>query len=86
VVAVIGVVVSLAAWCFLEAIYQIRRELYTHLPSALGYQHGPPKWSSLPILAAGALIEALAITRLPGDGGHIPATALSTGACMFTPS
>ena len=79
VVAVIGVVVSIAAWCFLEAIYQIQQELYVHLPHAVGYQNGPPKWWSLPVLAVGALIVALAITRLPGDGGHVPAKGLSTG-------
>ena len=79
VVAVIGVVVSIAAWCFLEGIYQIQQELYVHLPHAVGYQNGPPKWWSLPVLAVGALLVALAITRLPGDGGHIPARGLSTG-------
>ena len=79
VVAVIGVVVSIAAWCLLEAIYQIQQELYVHLPHAVGYQNGPPKWWPLPVLAVGALIVALAITRLPGDGGHIPARGLSTG-------
>ena len=78
-VAVIGVLVSLAAWCFLEGIHQIQQELYTHLPHAFGYQHGPPKWWSLPILAIGALIVALSITRLPGKGGHIPAEGLSAG-------
>jgi H+/Cl- antiporter ClcA len=78
-VAVIGVIVSLAAWGFLEAIYQIQRELYTHLPHALGYNNGPPKWWPLPILAIGALIVAAAITRLPGNGGHIPADGLATG-------
>ena len=79
VVAIIGVIVSLAAWCFLEGIFQIQRELYTHLPNALGYQHGPPKWWPLPVLAIGALIVGLAITRLPGNGGHIPAEGLSAG-------
>ena len=79
VVAVIGVVVSIAAWCLLEAIFQIQQELYVHLPHAVGYQNGPPKWWSLPVLAVGALIVALAITRLPGDGGHIPAKGLSAG-------
>ena len=79
VVAVIGVVVSIAAWCFLEAIFQIQQELYVHLPHAVGYQNGPPKWWSLPVLAVGALIVAVAITRLPGDGGHIPAKGLSAG-------
>ncbi|MBV9415185.1 MAG: chloride channel protein [Solirubrobacterales bacterium] len=79
VVAVIGVIVSLAAWCFLEAIYQIQQELYVHLPHAVGYQHGPPKWWALPVLALGGLMVALAITRLPGDGGHIPAKGLAMG-------
>jgi len=79
VVAVIGVVVSLAAWCFLEGIHQTQQELYTHLPHALGYDNGPPKWWPLPILAIGALITAVAIARLPGNGGHIPAEGLSAG-------
>ncbi len=79
VVAIIGVIVSIAAWCLLEAIFQIQQELYVHLPHAVGYQNGPPKWWSLPVLAVGALIVAVAITRLPGDGGHIPAKGLSTG-------
>ena len=79
VVAVIGVVVSIAAWLFLEATFQIQQELYVHLPHAVGYPNGPPKWWSLPVLAVGALLVALAITRLPGDGGHIPAKGLSAG-------
>jgi hypothetical protein len=79
VVAVIGVIVPLVAWCFLEGIHQLQQELYTHLPHAFGYQNGAPKWWPLPILAIGALIVALAITRLPGKGGHIPAEGLSAG-------
>ena len=79
VVAVVGVVVSIVAWAFLEAIFQIQQELYVHLPHAVGYQNGPPKWWSLPVLAVGGLIVALAITRFPGDGGHVPAKGLSAG-------
>ncbi|MGZ4191285.1 MAG: chloride channel protein [Solirubrobacteraceae bacterium] len=78
VVAIVGVIVSLAAWCFLEAIHQIQQELYTHLPHAVGYASAP-KWWPLPVLAIGALIVALAITRLPGNGGHIPADGLAVG-------
>jgi H+/Cl- antiporter ClcA len=77
--AIVGVLVSLAAWCFLELVYQIQQELYHHLPSALGYQHGPPRWWSLPILAIAGLITAFAIVRLPGEGGHIPAEGLKVG-------
>lgn len=78
-VAVVGVVVSLAAWCFLEGTYQVEQELYTHLPHALGYQHGPPKWWPLPVLAVGGLFVAFAIMLLPGNGGHIPAEGLAVG-------
>ena len=77
VVAVIGVLVSLAAWCFLEGIYQLQQELFTHLPHALGYQHGPPKWWYVLVLAVGSLLVALALWRLPGSDKHIPAKGLS---------
>ncbi len=83
--AVVGVLVSLAAWCFVELVYQMQRELYHHLPSALGYQHGPPVWWSLPILAIAGLITALAIVRLPGTGGHIPAEGLKVGGGQIRP-
>ena len=76
--AVIGVIVSLAAWCYLEGVFQIQQELFTHLPHALGYG-GPPLWWSLPVLGVGALIVAVAITLLPGEGGHVPAKGLGTG-------
>jgi H+/Cl- antiporter ClcA len=79
-VAVVGVVVSLATWCFLELVHQLQSELFTHLPHALGYEQGPPLWWSLPVLVIGALITALAIERLPGTGGHIPAEGLEAGA------
>ena len=78
-VAIVGVVVSVAAWGFLEATVQVQHELYTHIPHALGYQNGPPKWWPLPVLAVGGLFVALAITLLPGNGGHIPAEGLAVG-------
>jgi H+/Cl- antiporter ClcA len=78
-VAIIGVIVSLAAWCFLELIHQIQQELYTHLPHAFGYPNGPPEWWPLPILGIAGLLVALAISRLPGDGGHLPAKGLAAG-------
>lgn len=79
IVSVVGVVVSFATWGFLELIHQITQELYTHLPNALGYHHGPPVWWPLPILAIAGVVVALAITRLPGNGGHIPAMGLVAG-------
>jgi len=77
--AVVGLLVSLAAWCFLELVHQTQREVFHHLPSALGYSHGPPLWWSLPVLALAGLIVAFAIARLPGKGGHIPAEGLRVG-------
>jgi H+/Cl- antiporter ClcA len=79
IVAVVGVVVSFATWCYLELIYELDRELYTHLPHALGYHHGLPLWWPLPILGIAGVLVALAITRLPGNGGHIPAFGLAAG-------
>ena len=81
----VGLVVSVAAWCFLELIYQIQREVYHHLPSSLGYSHGPPLWWPVPVLAVAGLIVALAITRLPGDGGHVPADGLKVGGGPTAP-
>jgi H+/Cl- antiporter ClcA len=78
-VAVIGVVVSLAAWCFLELVHQLQQEVFTHLPHALGYPNGAPRWWPLVVLPIAALITALAIVKLPGRGGHIPSEGLATG-------
>jgi H+/Cl- antiporter ClcA len=77
-VAVVGVVVSLAAWCFLELIHQIQQEVFVHLPHAFGYST-EPRWWPLPVLPIAALITALAIEKLPGRGGHIPAEGLAAG-------
>jgi H+/Cl- antiporter ClcA len=76
--AIVGVVVSLAAWCFLELVHQIQQGVFVHLPSDMGYHSGTPWWS-LPVLAIAGLIVAFAIVRLPGKGGHIPANGLDTG-------
>lgn len=81
--AIVGVIVSLAAWCFLELVYQTQQELFTHLPHALGYSSGAPMWWYFPVLAVGALITALAIKALPGDGGHIPANGLQMGGLQL---
>ncbi len=86
VAAVTGVIVSLAAWCFLELINQIQRGVYVHLPSDLGYHHGPPLWWALPPLLLAGLIVAFAIERLPGEGGHVAAYGLSTEGGPTLPS
>jgi chloride channel protein, CIC family len=74
--AVVGVVVSLAAWGFLELVFHLQRWVYTNIPEDLGYD-SPPLWWSLPILALAGVVAAFAIVRLPGRGGHIPAEGLN---------
>ncbi len=78
-VSIIGLIVSVISWGYLELVYQIQQELFTHLPHAVGYPHGPPLWWYLPVLAIGGLIVAVAIKFLPGDGGHLPARGLAVG-------
>ncbi len=77
-VAIVGVITSLAAWCFLELVQQIQTGVFTDLPKDLGYEGGAPNWWYLVVLAIAGLITAAAITRLPGNGGHTPANGLST--------
>src|ERR1700716_1063592 len=76
--ALIGVVASLAAWCFLELIHQIQVGVYTDLPRDFGYDKAPDWWS-LPVLALAGVVTAFAVVRLPGNGGPLPANGLSGG-------
>jgi H+/Cl- antiporter ClcA len=71
--AVVGLVASLASWAFLEAIHQIEVGVY---------YDGAPIWWPVPVLAVAGVIVALAIDRLPGGGGHIPARGLSTAPTL----
>ena len=75
--AVIGVIASLAAWCFLELIFYMQRWVFTDIPKDLGFDQGPPLWWYLPVLAFAGVVAAFAIARLPGNGGHIPAEGLN---------
>src|SRR4051794_3353569 len=74
---VVGTIVSLAAWVFLELIHQVQVGVFDGLPKDLGYDNGAPWWWSLPICGLAGLLVALAIMRLPGFGGHVPAHGLS---------
>lgn len=76
--AVVGVVVSLAAWGFLELVHQIQVGVFDDLPGQLGFEDGAPLWWSVPVLGLAGLVVAFAIVRLPGRGGHVPAEGLKT--------
>ena len=79
VAAVVGLVVSLASWGFLEGVHQIQEAVFVDLPRDLGYENAPVWWP-LPVLALAGVIAAFAIERLPGHGGHSPAGGLATGS------
>ncbi len=74
--AVVGVIASLVAWCFLELIFYLQQWVFTDIPHDLGFDHGAPLWWYLPVLAFAGVVTAFAIARLPGNGGHVPAEGL----------
>ncbi len=76
--SIVGVVVSIAAWCFLEGTYQLQKLLFETVPGQLG-SGDPPFWYLLIVLGLAGLIVGLAIDRFPGRGGHVPADGLQTG-------
>jgi H+/Cl- antiporter ClcA len=65
----VGVPISAAAFFFLKLVDVLQKALY----------EGMPAWWPLPMLAAGGLLAALAITYLPGGGGHSPADGFKAG-------
>ncbi len=74
--AFVGIVASAAAFAFLELDHELKPWIYNDVPDALGFDT-PPDWWALPVLAIAGLLAALAIVRLPGTGGHIPANGLN---------
>ena len=77
--SVVGLVVSFASWAFLELTTQMQTWVFVDAPSALGFADGQPVWWPVPILFLAGLIVAFAITRLKGQGGHVPAHGLASG-------
>ncbi len=76
--SLIGVVISLACWAFLELIHAAETWVYTDLPKGLGFDTAP-WWWPIPVLAIAGLVIAFAIVRLPGHGGHEPSEGLKSG-------
>ncbi|WP_329482613.1 diacylglycerol kinase family protein [Kribbella sp. NBC_01484] len=77
VAALIGVVVSLVSWGYLELVHALQQWLYVDLPRNLGYDT-KPWWWPLPILTVAGFAIAFAVIRLPGHGGHEPSEGLRT--------
>ena len=82
--AAVGVLVSIASWGFLELVHAIQQWVYVDLPDDLGYD-SMPAWWPLPWLALAGLLTAVAVLRLPGGGGHVPADGLKTGGGVTDP-
>ncbi len=83
--AVTGLLVSFAAWGFLEATHQVQVYVFTTLPHDLGYHGEPPYWLYVAALALSGLLTGLAIQRLPGNGGHVAANGLAVGGSLPQP-
>ena len=77
--ALVGIVVSLVSWGFLESVHQIQRWIFTDLASALGFD-STPSWWGVPVCTIAGIPVAFAIAKLPGRGGHVPAHGLQPGA------
>ena len=76
--ALVGLLVSAASWCFLEGVHELQVWVYEDLPGEVGY-HAAPLWWPLPWVALAGLLTAIAVVRLPGHGGHVPAEGLKAG-------
>src|SRR4051795_4272920 len=77
--ALVGVPISAVAYFFLKLVNVLQKAVFTGLPQdVLGF-NSTPAWWPLPIVAIGGLLTALAITRLPGIGGHSPADGFHAG-------
>jgi H+/Cl- antiporter ClcA len=70
--AILGVPIAAGAYGFLKLVDYLQNEIFTHLPSGLGFHGEPLWWPLLPLALAGVLV-ALVIRYLPGKGGHSPA-------------
>ncbi len=76
--ALIGVPVSALAYGFLKLVDELQSAFFTSLPKDLGFDP-PPAWWPLPLLMIAGVVVAVAITRLPGTGGHSPADGFHAG-------
>jgi H+/Cl- antiporter ClcA len=79
--ALIGLPVSALAYGFLELVAELQSLLFDDLPGWLGFD-SPPTWWPIPLLAVSGLLTALAIVKLPGQGGHSPVDGLKAGGAL----
>src|SRR5690348_14866862 len=76
--AIIGLPIAVVSYFFLKAVSNVSEWIFTTLPKDL-FTDVPVWWPLVPLAIAGLLV-GLAITYLPGDGGHEPANGfVATG-------
>ena len=76
--ALIGVLVSAAAYFFLALVSRLQGWIFADLPRGLGF-HGEPLWWPVPPLVLAGVLVTLAIRYLPGTGGRSPADGFRAG-------
>ncbi|MGB3438415.1 MAG: chloride channel protein [Actinophytocola sp.] len=74
--ALLGIPLSIVVFGFLTAVHELEHLVWHTLPASLGFEELPAWWPVMTLGVAGVLV-ALAVTRLPGRGGHVPATGLT---------
>lgn len=75
VAALLGIPLSLVVFGFMTAVHELEHLVWHTLPVSLGFEELPAWWPIASLGVAGVLV-ALAVTRLPGRGGHVPAMGL----------
>ena len=68
----------------LKLVHQIQHGVFMGNPNDMGY-HSAPWWWLVLVLGIAGVIVALAIERLPGRGGHVPAHGLAVGGPPVQP-
>lgn len=78
--AVVGAVVSVGAYWFLDLIANLTKWVYQpdEILKWLGF-HGEPPWWPVPVLAVAGVIVGMSIRYLPGSGGEKPVHGFRTG-------
>lgn len=77
--ALLGIPLSVVAFGFLVAVHELEHLVWEALPVNLGFD-GPPSWWPIATLGLAGVLVGLAVTHLPGRGGHVPAMGLAAGA------
>lgn len=78
VAAVLGGIVSAAAYGFLALVHGLEELAYSTVPHGLGFAEAPLWWPLVPLAAAGLVVGAT-IRYLPGAGGSMPINGFQAG-------